>query len=38
MYLLDDRSTLYLYVGRNVPAALIDEIMETSPGESFALL
>jgi len=32
MYLLDDRSTLYLYVGRNVPAALIDEIMDTSPG------
>jgi len=29
VYLLDDRSTLYMHVGRAVPAAVIDELFET---------
>jgi hypothetical protein len=32
MYLLDDRSCMYLYVGRHVPRAIVDEIMLTTPG------
>lgn len=33
IYLLDDRSAFYMYVGRAVPAGAIDEIMLTTPGK-----
>lgn len=32
IYLLDDRASFYLYVGRAVPAGAIDDIMITTPG------
>jgi NurA-like 5'-3' nuclease len=32
IYLLDDRTSLYMYVGRNIPRQVIDELMETTPG------
>jgi hypothetical protein len=34
VYLLDDRSTLYLYVGRSVSPGEVEEMMETTPGAS----
>jgi hypothetical protein len=32
IYLLDDRTSLYMYVGRNIPRQVIDDLMETTPG------
>lgn len=38
IYLLDDRSNFYMYVGRAVPAGAIEEIMLTTPGKYLNLV